>query len=407
MNMKDNHRKRTAKIIAVLLLAMHCASTLIPAVADDSAMAKATALYRQKKYAESADAFEALIRTASPNPRLYYWAAAANKNCNRIPRAKQLADYVIANFPTSAEASYARQLFPGVAAAKTGDAPLNLPDNLKGKSVDQLMETEEGRKALREALSQQKHTAGNAPATTSGAPHDSSKRKPSGQPFTADAIGADGPNGVTAFLGYGWMESVMDALALQPKGQELLASMIRSPKGDGTYIVKFPSESSEYTINAETLEKSRIKDKALWANLIHCAEQMRYHNSVGQGIEEALKFLTGKHPEQLFPSNTTEQALTQFISEAVKSQSPIVCVSADDPGTSAELVEEGQAYTITAFDSASGMITLRNPHGDNTRRFRLESDPDHKKFEQLNGGYLRMHVSLFPKYFSDLARANL
>src|SRR5271156_1802715 len=73
---------------------------------DETALKNAWALYTQQKYVASADAFEALIRTATPNARLYYYAASANKNCNRLARAKQLCQYVITNFPKSAEAGF-------------------------------------------------------------------------------------------------------------------------------------------------------------------------------------------------------------------------------------------------------------------------------------------------------------
>ena len=196
----------------------------------------------------------------------------------------------------------------------------------------------------------------------------------------------------------------MAALAMLPRGQELMASMITSP-GPGAYTVHFPGNGGEYSITPQKMEEIRLRDKTLWATLIHCAQVLKFRSNSSQTIEDGLSCLTGKKAEKLFAANTTEQALTQFIGEAVKSHNPVVCQAGDDFGTLPELVESDQAYTITDFDPATNTLTLRNPHGDNSRRFRLTTDPDHKKFEQLNDGVIKMHISLFPKYFSQVARS--
>ena len=113
--------------------------------------------------------------------------------------------------------------------------------------------------------------------------------------------------------------------------------------------------------------------------------------------------LTGNRAEKLYASNTTEGTLVSFIADAVKAQNPVVCFSGDDFGTLEELVEPEQGFVITGFDPASKMVTMMNPHGDNSRRFRLKTDPEHQKFEQLNGGMFKMHISLFPRYFQKSA----
>ena len=69
------------------------------------------------------------------------------------------------------------------------------------------------------------------------------------------------------------------------------------------------------------------------------------------------------------------------------------------------LVLPSHAYTITGFDAASGLITIRNPHGLNSERFTLSNDEHHQKFEQLNDGVFKLHVTLFPHYFAQVARA--
>jgi hypothetical protein len=87
--------------------------TFSPALAIDAA--SALALYTNKQYAASADAFEQVFPTAKREARLYYFAALANTAAHRNARAKQLFDYIIANFPSSAEAGLAMAAITSVA----------------------------------------------------------------------------------------------------------------------------------------------------------------------------------------------------------------------------------------------------------------------------------------------------
>ncbi len=374
--------------------------------ADKTAVRNAWALYTQQKYAASADAFESLIKTSTPNARLYYYAAMANKSCNRTERAKQLNQYVATNFPGSPEAAYAQKALKETPAATDGGMD-NLPASLKGKTIDELMQTEEGRKALKEALNQQKTKSATASSGASSTASGSDKKKPvkeSGRAIPAETIAQDGPAGVTQFTGHpnGWFEASLAALSMLPRGQELISAMIHTSSAQNTYIVRFPTDGVDYLITPQKMEAIRVHDKALWATLIHCAALMKLNRGSGS-IDEGLTLLTGKKAEKLYPANTTEQALIRFIGDAVKAQIPIVGETADDFGTFPELVEDNHVYTITGFDSATNMITIRDPHGDNSRRFRLKTDPEHQKFEQLNEGVLKMHVSIFPHYFAQLA----
>src|SRR5262249_9784691 len=153
---------KKAALIALICAAFPIAAQALSPV-NETALQSAWALYTKQQYAASADAFEALLKTSTPSPRLYYYAAMANKSCNRLPRAQQLCQYVITNFPQSIESVYCGKLFPPAPAAAPSTG---LPDSLKGKSLAELMQTEEGRKALHEALQQQKSTSA-APAASS------------------------------------------------------------------------------------------------------------------------------------------------------------------------------------------------------------------------------------------------
>lgn len=391
--------------LSLLLITQSFACALAAGPAAEGDIRNAWTLYTQQKYAPSADAFEALIRTSTPSSRLYYYAAAANKAAGRIPRAKQLCQYVTTNFSTTPEAGYVQKIFPEDAPkTATAGAPPGLPAHLKGKSVDELMESEEGRQALMEAVN--KPTAASAAvasAATSAKSSSSSKLEiPRDAAFTAEIIAIEGADGITQFVSYpdAGLECHMAAMAMLPRGREILATMIRCPSSQDVYMVRFPRGGAEYQITPAKMEKYRMKDKALWATILHGA----IRESPVHQWEDGLALLTGHPAEKILANNTTEQALATFIGDAVKKQHPVVCLSNDDT-PEPELVEDYHGFTITAYDAASGMVTLRNPHGANSRRFRLEDDKQHKKFEQLNGGFFKIHISLFPKYFKEVARS--
>lgn len=409
---RPNAKVQFARIAASLLLLSQASSIVFAAgPADEAAIRSAWLLYTQQKYAPSADAFEALIRTSTPSSRLYYYAAAANKAAGRIPRARQLCQYVSTNFPKTPEAGYVQKIFPEDAPASASAAPTaGLPAHLKGKSVQELMESEEGRQALKNAMGTGGTAAGAQAGTSTGAASTTSTRtspgasipRPRDAVFTAAQVASDGADGITPFVRYpdAGFECSLAALAMLPRGQELIATMITKPSTSDTYMVRFPNSATTYQITTAKMEGYLMKDKALWATLLHGAVR---ESPVGK-LEDGLSLLTGNPADKILAHNTTEQAVATFINEAVKRQHPIVCLTSQDT-PSPELVEDFAGYTITGYDPATGMITFRNPHGSNSRRFRLEDDPQHKKFEQLNGGVFKMHVSLFPKYFKEVARS--
>lgn len=382
---------------------------LAAAPASETAIRSAWTLYTQQKYAPSADAFEALVKTSLPNARLYYYAAAASKAAGRVARARQLCQYISANFSTSPEAGYVRKLFPeGAPQASASGAPgasVGLPAHLKGKSVDELMQTEEGRQALTNAMNQTASTASASSAASAASKTSTPASKSSRSPdavFTADMIAMEGADGITQFVGYpdAGFECSLAAMAMLSRGREILAEMIRCPSRQDIYLVRFPNSATEYQITPAKMETYRMKDKALWATLIHGAVR----ESNARNLEQGLSLLTGNRAEKILANSTTEQALTNFIGDAVRKHYPIVCLSTDDE-VSPALVEGYHGYTITGFDPSSGMVTFRNPKGGNSQRFRLEDDKQHKKFEQLNDGVFKMHISLISRYFKDVARS--
>lgn len=392
------------KLAATLIILCQLTTPALAGPADETALRAAWGLYTQQKYVPAADAFEALIRTSTPSARLYHYAILANRAANRTLRAKQLGQYVITNFSNSQEAQFAGKLFPEIApqAPVTVEA---LPEGLKGKSVAELMKTEEGRKAVADALAKKNSSTSIASASSSSTKSPTKRGRLGERVFSAADIAKDGANGIDQmYYPNCWFESSMSAVAMLPRGQRMMADMIRYGEKEGTYVVRFPNDGQEYVITQESIEKKGVHDKAFWATLIEAAQTMKFPDDDGGQLYEGLASMTGRTAEHIDPGTASEQEISQFIDGAVKSQNPIVCATHHNP-PGPRLVVGGHAYTIVGFDPASSMIKIRNPHGANSQRFSLANDPNHQKFEQMDDGVFRIHMSLFKHYFDEVARA--
>lgn len=397
-----------------------------PAEAQD-----AYALYAQKKYAAAAASFETLIRT-SPSSRACYYAALSNKACGKSMRAQQLYQYIVSSYPNSAEAPYARQALEQIkksAPASAGSA--QLPDSVRNAmppEMQRLLNSAMGQKAIEQVMREKSDQIATIKQAEQKGLMDQSKVNAAVQqagvadarahgdkdrPFTPADIARDGAAGIDqSRYPNCWFEASMAALADLPRGQKLLSSMIR--KRDNDYIVRFPRDGVEYTVTAENLLNSGIKDKALWASIIECAEVQKFPNNKGSSgesgdqsrLEVGLQCITGCKAEIVHPRNASVAELSSFISGALKSQNPVVAGTYPAPYFDGPIIVFPlHAYTIVAFDPSKNMVTLRNPHGLNSENFELESDPKHEEFEQLDGGLCKMSLSRMQKCFHSVARS--
>ncbi|MCA9805189.1 MAG: hypothetical protein KC777_24640, partial [Cyanobacteria bacterium HKST-UBA02] len=233
-------------------------------------------------------------------------------------------------------------------------------------------------------------------------------------PFSAEDIARDGANAIDQNINPNcWFEASMAALAELPRGQRLLSTMIRHG-GPDTYIVRFPGDGVEYKITEEQMKKLGINDRALWASLIECAQVMKFPNNRGaegsSGEESRLAVglgcITGCKAQVMTPGEVGLQELSSFIAGAVSSKNPIVCGTwPDEYIPSPRLVVGQHAYTIIGFDAARKLVTVRNPHGKNSRRFNLKSDTRHEKFQMMDNGIFKIHLSIFQKSFSQVCRS--
>ncbi len=412
---------------AIALLVSSCAvlATFAAGPANETALKNAWALYTQQKYRESSDAFEAIVAVSTPSARLYYYAALANRASNRVARAKQLCQYIATNFSTSQEASFAKKLYPDLVVPVVAMAPDPVPESLKGKTTEEMLKTEEGRKYVMDQLAKKEAAVGSSKsgsgktAAQPGGQVDPSKLspmmarakggKPGARVFTAAEIAGDGPGGIDqSYYPNCWFESSMSSLAALPRGQKLMADMVSFGEKEGTYVVRFLGDGKIYTIDEKRLEKSGVHNKALWATLIECGQTMKFPYDGGAPLAVGLGVLTGQRAKSIDPETATEEEISRFIDAAVKTQNPIICGTSESiPSGMPELVVTNHAYTIIGFDAASKMIKIRNPHGANSDRFHLSDDPRHEKFEQMDDGVFRIHISLFKHYYDEVACANI
>ncbi|MDZ4833940.1 MAG: C2 family cysteine protease [Candidatus Melainabacteria bacterium] len=418
-------------------------------------------LYGANRFGESADAFETVIKTSAPTARLYYYAALANYKSNRKARARQLCSYVLGHFSGTQESMLCQQLSASdrdkpTATASTSSARASTSSGVPGlltedklpadfwasltPDVREKLKTPAGKVALKAAVADFNKRAIAAHHKAESSKHVASIRtspikdddegegsggmhkfaadknlKPGAYPFTSADIAKDGSNGIDQGRNPNcWFEASMASLAELPRGQRLLASMIRSG-GPGAYVVRFPGDGFEYRITEHTLRMKQINDKALWASLIECAQVMKFPDNRGAEGEAGddsrlavgLGCITGCKAQSLRPGNVDAVELSGFIGGAISSKNPIVCGTWHDTRLMGmeSLVVPQHAYTIIGFEPASNLITIRNPHGKHSQSFWMADDPNHHKFEMKENGVFKMHISLFQKYFNEVCRS--
>jgi hypothetical protein len=426
MDMKDSHC-----CLALSVALMLCVPVAAQAPADVQAAFKQ---FNSRQYAAAATSFESVIRR-QPTARNCYYAALANQSANKPLRARQLFQYITTSFPSSAEAAYAQKALKQLPLAASNQASNNdLPDSVKNlipADMRKLLDTPMGKQALQQVMSQKKDEIDTIrkaekagvmkqdklaeAAESVGLMTSHAQQSEMLRPFTAADIAKRGAKAIDQMIYPNcWFEASMAAMAELPKGQQLLADMIHG-KGKDTYVVRFPGDGVEYTVTAADLVKANIHDSALWASLIEYAQTLKFPNNKGADddadlsrLDVGLSAISGKKAQTIWLGrfgNVSDQELSAFIGGAVTSKNPIVAGTLPGFGSEPAIVVPTHAYTVTGYDPASNMITLRNPHGNNSRCFELAGDPKHLDFEQLDDGVFKISLRKFQKYFSQIARS--
>jgi len=343
-------------------------------------------LYTQRQYAASAAAYETCLSAGHLDARVCYCAALANREAQRAARAKQLFDYLIANFPQSAEAGLAKS-----ALSYLGTPAKPVTSTLSAAGAPDVP-----------ALGGSQITATGARPWKKGA-----------FVFTADEIAKDGADGIDQTNAANcWFESSMAALASLPKGQRLIARMITYGDKD-QYIVRFPGDGVEYRITEEDIKISGVNNHALWASLLDYAQRKKFPNNQGANgaysdqsrLEVGLGAITGNKAEMINPGQSGLDEIGSFIGGAVRSQNPVVAGTSGRINSGPQPIIEAHAYTVIGMDTSKNMIILRNPHGRKSRKFEVQGDPQHLRFEQLEDGAFKMNLQTFHDSFGSAARS--
>lgn len=434
-----------AKLRLVLPLLLALAQCASPALADNVQASEAKAaieLYNQKQYVPAVTAFEKIIARQATANYLYY-AALSNRAAHREMRAQQLFQFIVKSYPNSMEATYAKQALassPNVPATTSGastDSPSELPESVKAlipPEMLKMMQSAEGKRAVADAMHQNADKVSTireaerkgvlsptkmAAVVPTKALAVAATQKGTGtddHPFTPADIARQGASAIDQMRYPNcWFEASMAALAELPRGQRLISGMIRRRAPD-TYVVRFPGDGVEYVITNEDLDKAKIHDSGLWASLIECAQTRKFPDNEGaegaegdmSRLQVGLGCITGCKAEVLNNLTSRSQSeLSSFIGSAVKSQNPVVAGTYPEYylANLPEICVPQHAYTITGFDPAHNMITIRNPHGKNADRFELPSDPHHEDFEQLDAGVFKMSIRVFQRYFYSVCRS--
>lgn len=398
-------------------------------------------LYKQQRYAEAATSFENLTRR-QPTASYCYYAALAHQASHKTLRARQLFQYIVTTFPNSQEAVYAKTALgssagaaSGNAAAKASENSDDLPESVKAlmpKDMLAMLDTPQGKEAVKQLMKDKSSEMATIRAAEKKGVLDPKKvaahaqaegvpiSRPGSEkqfPFTAQDIARDGAAAIDQMSHPNcWFEASLAAMAELPRGQRLIASMIRG-KGNDTYVVRFPGDGKEYQITMLDLQQAGIHDTALWASLIECAQLRKFPNNEGSTgadddlsrLQVGLTAVSGYKAEVLDwwgqSSPPSKSELSSFIDSAVRSKNPIVCATYPSFGKAPVILFPRHAYTIIGYDPASHMVILRNPHGKHSRSFSLPSDPKHRIFEQLDDGVCKVSIDVFPSYFYIVSRS--
>ncbi|MBP9090672.1 hypothetical protein KBI23_06545 [bacterium] len=393
--MKPIIKSAALKSYAIIALIAASVVQAYPVRAEDAV--GAWKLYGQKQYDASANAFEKVFKTAKPEARLYYYAGLANTAARRNARAKQLFDYVIANFAGTPEAELAKTASGCLTPTGTTTAGAK-PDGTASSPANKATSSSSAVATLGSSA------AASGPKTV---------RKKGAFVFTPEDIAREGANGIDQTDAPNcWFECGMSALAQLPKGQRMLARMITYGDGD-SYVVRFPGDGKEYKITKADLEEEGVKCTALWASLLDYAQRKKFPNNAGaegtdgnmSRLHVGLSCITGCRTDVIHPGHSNNQELASFIYSAVSSGNPITAGTANRIGRRTVPVFECHAYTITGFDPARNMITIRNPHGHKSHQFTFDEDPRHLQFEPLEDGVFKMHMDLFRESYGSLCRS--
>lgn len=295
-------------------------------------------------------------------------------------------------------------------------------------------------------------------------------------PFAATEIAHTGLSGVIQ-KNYAdcWFDAALAAVALSPTGQNLISTMITQVSPTSYSVTFLDQPTICWPVNLTTIQHYQLQNKALWASLLEQACLLRFSNEHQEGgqTEEAMSMLTGKKIGEAIPDNIDKRVtryqrlsmpqMADIINRAllnhepvvISTKSPLVLLREDrlaalkqygvtltpdstlaDPNMDRDslvkledkvcsaprtpLILWGQhAYTVTAFDPITNMITLRNPFGTEDQpepdgrpknapwAGRIDIDERKRHIQDLGQGQIKMKFDVLYLYLAKLIWTDL
>ncbi|CAN5480481.1 hypothetical protein BH10CYA1_BH10CYA1_56900 [soil metagenome] len=256
-----------------------------------------------------------------------------------------------------------------------------------------------------------------------------------GVPSAEGAVNSSDINQGT--VGDCFFEASLASLANTQKGQESIKNMVKT-NDDGSLTVTFPGDTSHpITVTQDEIAKltkeGKLQDKSPTTSAIEAAFQ-KYDRigEYGTGINSndsddqfnptfaqisnagaALHLLTGEGTatevngainQNLNLGGASPENVARFMQQALTNGEPLVA------GTSTRgenPIESHHVYSVMGFDPASGLVTVRNPWGNNDG-MGVDNVGDMKNgVTNAGDGKLTMSFDTFLKNFNDISAAGV
>lgn len=213
------------------------------------------------------------------------------------------------------------------------------------------------------------------------------------------------------------------AVAKTKEGKESLKNMIEDNK-DGTYTVRFPGNPRAITVDeptdAELAHGAAAGKEGVWVAVLEKAYAKYQAKETGEkprymtdGIEggytnEALELLTNKRVKDVSLYDTSKDEMHKILTKSMEDDRPVTCEIDDPDDEETESKKEdnpaglptGHSYTVTGYDPATKMVTVRNPWGSGEPK-----DKDGKTLDGNNDGTFTMSLDDFYRNFHSVQYA--
>lgn len=210
-------------------------------------------------------------------------------------------------------------------------------------------------------------------------------------------------------LGDCWFEGTLAAFASVPRGQSLIANMVKQT-APGSYTVTFRGDMKATPVTLEEAQSSGLADRSRWALLIEDAMTRNYDaNGVGRNlsrgggpaIQVAMELMTGVPATVARADQYSEEQLGSLLDSLVRQQVPVSLStkSSRENGGMPPILTMNHCYSLVDYSAASREVTLRNAYG------REPNNPGAMSagVKSIGDGRVQVPISLLPTYIRYIA----